>query len=103
MRLNYNGHRWTAGELASYMSDEKSGEVLDVAAGTGLLGMAVSAPTRRLTNVGLMLAYRRRRWANIKPTLVERFETLTQCCANVDPPSDGIFLLFFLYIFTTYM
>ena len=30
------------------------------------------ANTRRWTNVGLMLGQRRRRWANIKPTLVQR-------------------------------
>ena len=30
------------------------------------------ANTRRWTNVGLMLAHRLRRWANIKPTLIQR-------------------------------
>ena len=29
------------------------------------------AGTRRWTNVGLLLGQRRRRWANIKPTLVQ--------------------------------
>ena len=30
------------------------------------------ANTRRVTNVGLKLAHRLRRWANIKPTLARR-------------------------------
>ena len=33
----------------------------------------IPAITRRLTSVGLKLGQRRRRWANIKPTLVQRF------------------------------
>ena len=31
----------------------------------------IPANTRRLTNVGLMLAHRLRRWATIKPTIVK--------------------------------
>ena len=40
------------------------------------------ANTRRWTNVGLMLGQSRRRWANIKPTLVQRPSgTVSRCWA----------------------
>ena len=40
----------------------------------------VSAQTKRLTNVGLMLVHRLRRWPNIKSTLVQRIAFAVVYC-----------------------